>query len=98
MLLDKDLLVEWRVEEGREMEGEVDKWRVEEGLEIEREENRWMVEKEENASNKRNLEEDDIAVFTVRATIGHQVCLLPADLVPVDSSDLANFNNSIICK
>ncbi len=62
MLLDKDLLVEWRVEEMREMEGEEDRW----------------MEKEK-ASNKRNLEDEDIAVFTVRATIGHQAGLLPAD-------------------
>ncbi len=73
MLLDKDLLVEWRVEEGREMEGEVDKWRVEEGREMEGEEDRWMEEEKEKASDKRNLEDVDIAVFTVRATIGHQV-------------------------
>ncbi len=73
MLLDKDLLVEWRVEE---MDGEVDKWRVEEEREMEGKEDRWMVEEEEKASNKRNIE--DIAVFTVRATIGHQVGLLPA--------------------
>jgi hypothetical protein len=62
VLLDKDLLVEWRVEEGREREGEVDKW---------------MEEEEEKASNK-NLEDEDIAVFTVRAAIDHQVGLLPA--------------------
>jgi hypothetical protein len=59
VLLDKDLLVEWRVEEGREMEGEEDRWIVE--------------EEEEKAFNKRNSEDEDIAVFTVRATIGHQV-------------------------
>ncbi len=58
MLLDKDLLLEWRVEEGLEMEREGDRWRVED---------------EEKASNKRSLEDEDIAVFTVRATIGHQV-------------------------
>ncbi len=80
MLLDKDLLVEWRVEEGREMEREEDRWMVEEVREMEREEDRWMVEEEEEekAPNKRNVEDEDIAVFTVRATIGHQVGLLPA--------------------
>jgi hypothetical protein len=78
VLLNKDLLVEWRVEEGREMEVEEDRWRVEEGRELEMEEDKWMEEEKEKASNKRNSEDENITVFTVRATIGHQVGLLPA--------------------
>ncbi len=93
MLLDKDLLVEWRVEEMREMEVDEDRWRVEEvenGREIAREEARWMEEKGEKASNKRSVEDEDIAVFTVRATIGHQVGLLPADSTLQTSLTLIN--------